>query len=228
MHQASAKLKQRLPLGATTWAAVAASMLLGACSTAGIVSLAASAVGTGMEAAGFKSPSREAQARQIRIALNAARSLNTTDDGRSLALLIKVYQLRSAQSFSTVEAADLLDPDQERKALGEDLLSVRELTLTPGTSLDLTESLIAGTNVIAVAALFRAPAAKRWRYSFDARASIDTGISLGFHRCAMTVGSGALTGTDTGPDAISLAGVRCSVASDKPLRALSSSLPVSG
>lgn len=217
-------LNKAVRLCGASWAAITVSLALSACSTAGIVSLAASAVGTGMEAAGLKPASREAQERRIRITLNAARSLNTTDDGQSLALLVKVYQLRSAQSFSTVKADALLEPEHEREALGEDLLAVREVMLTPGARLDLDESLITGTRVIAVAALFRAPAAKRWRYSFDASTSTDTGIALGFHRCAMTVGAGALTGAEASTNAINLAGIRCAATPDKQSHTLSSSL----
>lgn len=188
----------------------------GGCTTAGVVGIASSALAAGLEAAGLNPAAREADTRRIRIALNASESLNTTEGGRSLALLIKVYQLRSVQSFSRVHADALLDPLRERETLGQDLLSVRELTLTPGARRTLDEALLEGTQNIAVVAMFRAPAPNRWRYAFDASASIETGISLGFHGCAMTVGSGSLSGTEIGRRAISLAGVRCDEAARPP------------
>lgn len=228
MEHASTSTRRTLDCRAKRIATIACTVLLSACSTTGMLSIAASAVGAGMEAAGLKAPAKVPQAPRIRIALNAGQSLNTTEDGRSLALLVKVYQLRSTQSLSTARAAALLDPGQEREALGDDLLSVRELTLTPGARRNLDEPLAKGANAIAVVALFRAPAAKRWRYAFDAAASVDTGISLGFHGCAMTVGAGALTGEEADSTAISLAGVHCGRPADWHPRTAASSLQLPG
>lgn len=183
---------------------------LGACSTTSVVSIAGSAMSAGMAAAGIGKPASDTAPRLVRIRLDAARALNTTEDGQSLGLLVKLYQLRSGQAFSTSRADDLLDPARERAALGDDLVAVRELILTPGSQRILEEPLVEGAHTIAVAALFRAPAARRWRYAFDAAGSLESGIALGFHRCAITVGAGPIAGQPAASaSAMTLAGVRC-------------------
>ena len=44
---------------------------------------------------------------------------------------------------------------------------------------------------IGVVALFRAPAGQRWRVSFSASEAQKSGITIGAHACALSVGAGA-------------------------------------
>ena len=70
--------------------------------------------------------------------------------------------------------------------------------LTPGARRTLDEALLEGHAEHRRGGDVSRAAPNRWRYAFDASASIETGISLGFHGCAMTVGSGSLSGTEIG------------------------------
>jgi type VI secretion system protein VasD len=97
----------------------------------------------------------------IRIELVASTRLNPDDQGNALPTLVRVYQLSSAARARGAELTDLLrDP---KVVLGEDLLSVDEVLLTPG---EKTEKVVARdkeARAVLVAAVVRRPAAAGWR-----------------------------------------------------------------
>jgi len=148
----------------------------------------------------------------IQLRLFAGSNLNAGNDKRATAAIVKVYHLRSAQRFDKAPLNAFLDQAGEQAALGADLLSVNEIVLTPGARQSLDEKLSAGTGVIGVVALFRAPAENRWRLAFDAKAAqlpVD-GITVGIHACALTTQKSAALLTQLSGDPSSLASVRCS------------------
>ena len=46
---------------------------------------------------------------------------------------------------------------------------------------------------LGIVALFRSPAAQRWKFAFNTEKNEKSGIVIGLHACAMTVTSGTLT-----------------------------------
>lgn len=141
--------------------------------------------------------------------METGEALNSTSDGEPLALLVRVYQLRTDAEFSALGYAQFADKSQEEALLGNEVLHVREMMLLPGKTYALEEKLDKDTQVVGVVALFHSPANERWKYAFDTEASDDDGISIGFHACSMTVSSGVLTHPDAAASATTLAGVRC-------------------
>lgn len=139
--------------------------------------------------------------------IHAGERLNTSRNGQPLSLVLRVYTLRSPERLKSLAYTRLIPPDGDRDALGEDLVSVRELVLIPGRSYELAVKVAGEADTIGVAGLFRAPHADRWKLAFDARRSADSGIVVGAHACALTAGAGTLL-TDAGATA-SLAGVQC-------------------
>jgi len=150
-----------------------------------------------LELTGLKKPELPDSAlpdRRITWHLSASPSLNTQADGQSLALLVRLYRLRSPDSFLQAPANTFGDPTREKDVLGDDLVSVREIQLVPGQRLDTTDKLPREIGHVGVVALFHHPASGRWRYAFAAAPAELTGIAIGLHACAMTVHGGKALG----------------------------------
>lgn len=146
--------------------------------------------------------------RTVHLRLFAGQNLNVDQQGRPLALVARIYKLRDATAFNQAAFETFLNPDREKQAFGNDLLEVRELLLLPGQHYEVDEGIPAGANDLGVVALFRAPGAERWRFAFDIGRSLQSGITIGAHACAMTATEGSLVGGDTSPMQL-LSSVHC-------------------
>lgn len=99
--------------------------------------------------------------RGLTIRLRADTNLNT--DGRNLSapVAVRLYLLRSPDSFRGADFLSLFERDQV--VLGRDLASREELFLRPGQSLQLTRELPPDVRSIAVFVAFRQYGDARWR-----------------------------------------------------------------
>ncbi|MBI5256089.1 MAG: type VI secretion system lipoprotein TssJ [Burkholderiales bacterium] len=196
-----------------------AGLLLLALAAAGLGGCASSASGPvdkALELVGLKKPALpEAlpqelplQPRKVAVRLHAAERLNTDGHGRSLAVVARVYKLRSSDAFRQAPYESFVAGPVDRSAAwAQDVIEVRELTLAPGQAQELVETVPREAAQLAVVALFRAPAPQRWRFVFDTKASAGAGITLGLHACAISVAEGQPI--DTAPELARVAGVRC-------------------
>ncbi len=97
----------------------------------------------------------------LRISLTASPRLNLGDHGESLPTLVRIYQLKDTTKLVEASLDQILDND--RALLGEDLVSMQELTLYPGErSAPPTVRAEAATS-LAVVAMFRRPMGPSWR-----------------------------------------------------------------
>lgn len=144
---------------------------------------------------------------QVSLRIHAGEQLNTDPQKRSLSVVVRIYKLRSASAFLAAPYKAFGTADGEKAAFGNDLLDVRELVLTPGQRHEVVETLSTETSHLAVAALFRAPADGRWRFAFRAKDSVQSGVTLGVHGCALSVAAGSAE--DAAPETLRLAGVNC-------------------
>jgi type VI secretion system protein VasD len=124
----------------------------------------------------------------------ASDSLNVNDNGQPLALVLRLYKLKSPDAFLQAPADTFGDPAKEKVALGDDLVAARELQLLPGQHYEATDKVTRDARYVGVVALFRNPAPNRWRYAFSASGAETTGLSLGAHACAMSVQTGEAIG----------------------------------
>jgi type VI secretion system protein VasD len=165
-----------------------------------------------LEAVGLRKPSPLPDAqlppRSVALRLHAAKRLNLDARGQSLALLVRVYKLRQRAAFEGAPYAAFLSPQQEREALGADLLEVRELTLVPGQQLELNEKLPREAAFLGVVALFHSPLQQGWRLAFAAQQAEQAGVTIGLHACAMTSSAGD-AGVASGAAVKPLSLVRC-------------------
>ncbi len=162
-----------------------------------------------LETVGLKEPAQSPnQPKSVKIQMFAGQNLNAGRDNRSLALVVRIYRLRQPSRFEQAPFDAFLDEDAERRALGDDMLGATEIVLQPGQRHEIIELVPPEAGAIGVIALFRSPASKRWRLSFESKAAAKDGITIGLHACALTTSSPALT-TPVSGGADSLVGVRC-------------------
>ena len=171
-------------------------------------------VGKTLEVFGLKAPQslEEAKAlapapRNLTLRMHAGDQLNTDAQMRSLSVVVRVYKLRRLDAFLTAPYATFGDTSAEKTALSDDVLEVRELVLRPGQKHEVVETMPLGASYLAVVVLFRAPADGRWRFGFDTKQAMKTGVTLGVHGCAMSVSVGAPE--RAAPETLRLAGVQC-------------------
>jgi type VI secretion system protein VasD len=172
-----------------------------------------------LEAVGLKTPPVVEQLpkelpllpRKLALRLHAGEQLNTDTTGRSLAVVARVYKLRSTDAFmqAPYDTFAASNPDRN-EAWNRDVVEVREVVLAPGQRHEVIETIAPGTSHLAVVAMFRSPAEQRWRFVFDAKAATANGangITVGLHACAMSVAEGPVI--DAALETQRLAGVRC-------------------
>ncbi|MDI3263335.1 MAG: type VI secretion system lipoprotein TssJ [Fulvimonas sp.] len=168
-----------------------------------------SALGKVMQAVGLAKPKvAQPSEQQLPLRIFTAANLNAGTGRQPLALVIKIYQLKSLDRFNQTPFDAFLDADKARTALGDDLVNSREMLLLPEQRYTSTEHLPPEVRYIGFVALFRAPAAQRWRFAYDVKGSLASGITLGVHACALSSTSGALA-TELPDDPGSLASVNC-------------------
>jgi len=170
------------------------------------VQVVGAAVNAALETSGLKSKEGP---KTVTVRLDTGDALNSTSDGEPLALLVRIYQLKSDAGFSSLSYAQFANPGEEQSQLADEVVHVREMMLLPGKSYSIEERLDEQTHVIGIVALFHSPAPSRWKYAFDTTTDNDEGIAVGLHACSMTVGHGQLTNPQNAATAARLAGVRC-------------------
>jgi len=169
------------------------------------VQVVGAAVNAALETSGLKSKDGP---KTVKVRLDTGDALNSTSSGEPLALLVRIYQLKSDAGFSSLSYAQFAHPGDEKAALANEIVHVREMMLLPGKAYSIDERLDDQTRVIGIVALFHSPAPTRWKYAFDTTEPTDE-IAVGLHACSMTVGHGTLTNPETAAAATRLAGVRC-------------------
>jgi type VI secretion system protein VasD len=169
-----------------------------------------SLAGAALEAAGMRKapelPDAQKPPRSVAIRLHAADKLNVDARGQPLALVARIYKLRQSAAFEQAPYAAFLSPHTEKEALGADLIEVKEVTLVPGQRYEVLEKVSREAGYVGVVALFRAPAAQRWRLAFAATEAEQAGLTVGLHACALSVGAGARA---TARDMKMLSSVHC-------------------
>ncbi|TVT69811.1 MAG: type VI secretion system lipoprotein TssJ [Denitromonas halophila] len=181
------------------------------CATTGAVQAVGTAVNIAMQLSGIKTDAgnKEQKGVEVPMRISAGKELNTTPSGHSLSLVVRVYQLRNGRAFGELPYPAASGDDAGKAVLGEDLVAVEDVVLIPGKNYDLTQKLTADSTTIGVVGLFRSPARRRWKLTFDAVASQETGITVGAHACALTAGRGVVSGAQPADQSRTLSGVSC-------------------
>ncbi len=147
------------------------------------------------------------QQRRVAVRIHAGQVLNTDSSGRSLAVVVRLYSLKGTTQFSQATYAMFAAGSSDKPFVNSDVITSKEVVLVPGQKYEMLEPLPNDATHLAVVALFRSPDSQRWRFVFDARSAMKTGITVGVHGCALSVAVGETVGAQS--DALRLAGVQC-------------------
>ena len=149
-----------------------------------------------LEAVGFKKPELPELPevakpdRKVQWRLHSSASLNVTASGESIALLTRIYKLRSPNAFLQAPYDVFGDRAREKSQLGDDIIETRDVQMVPGQHDEVLDKVAREARYIGIVALFRNPAPQRWRYVFRSESAEKTGLSIGLHACAMSVQEG--------------------------------------
>lgn len=95
------------------------------------------------------------QVKTMNIDLVSRASLNENAAGQSLSTVVRLYQLKDAQSFQQLEYAQLQTDDLD--ALKADLLATRDVVLRPNASASINEPMKDDAQYVGIVAFFRNP-----------------------------------------------------------------------
>jgi len=197
------------PVAAALGSTILISCVVSACAATG-KTIAESAAGSALRALVLKADNagQPIRPRKITIRIEAAKEMNAGPDGKGLATVIRLYKLRDHMRFLALPEAAFGMAQHDKQVLENDLIEVRELTLTPGQTLDIIEQLAGDAASVGIVTLFRSPAPHRWRFAFAAADAAPSGITVGVHACAMTATKASPVGIPVNEAAL-LSSVRC-------------------
>jgi type VI secretion system protein VasD len=112
-------------------------------------------------AAGCKSKPPKPVPAVMKVSMRAKADVNPGPDGRPSPIVLRLYQLKADAAFGKSDYFPLFD--DEKKALGQDLVSREEQELVPGQTLAFEIPLAAETRFIAVAGAYHDSGTASWR-----------------------------------------------------------------
>jgi len=93
--------------------------------------------------------------------------LNRDTNGKSLSVVVRIYQLKDANEFSKLTFDTLAAGYPESDLLGPSLLLKSDVIIIPGGSYTSSEKLLDDTRFIGIVGLFRNPDPHHWRQLVD-------------------------------------------------------------
>jgi type VI secretion system protein VasD len=96
------------------------------------------------------------QVKTMNIDLDARAASNETSGGQSLSTVVRLYQLKDAQTFAKLEYVQLQKDDLV--LLKSDLLATKDVVLKPGAAASISEPMDKEAEYVGVVAFFRSPA----------------------------------------------------------------------
>ena len=110
-------------------------------------------------------------------------SLNRDINGKSLSVVVSVYQLKDAREFSKLTFDTLASGRPESELLGSALLEKTDAVVVPGGLYVSSEKLLADTKFVGIVAFFRRPDSYYWRHLVDAETVRSQGLNFRVQDC---------------------------------------------
>lgn len=103
------------------------------------------------------------QIKVLHLDFTAREALNTDDNGVSLSVIVRVFQLKTDETFNDSDYRSLFNQDND--ILTASLLAQKDLRIRPGESIALDMPMEKDAEFIAIAAMFHTPdsAQNNWR-----------------------------------------------------------------
>lgn len=147
----------------------------------------------GADAGGEAGKSQKEQPkRKLMFRVFTGSNLNASTDGIPVSLVMRVYRLRGLNDFQGKTFQGFLEDTKGGAATSNEVVSESQMMLLPGRSYISLEEIPWDARYLGVVALFRGPAEHRWRFIYDVEKSVDSGITIGAHACALTSTAGDL------------------------------------
>jgi type VI secretion system protein VasD len=105
--------------------------------------------------------------KQFTLKGEGAQTLNRDINGRSLSVVIHIYQLKDAREFSKLTFDMLASGRTDSELLGSSLLEKSDAIVVPGGNFISTEKLRDETKFLGIVAFFRIPDPHHWRQLLD-------------------------------------------------------------
>ncbi|VWB17437.1 type VI secretion lipoprotein [Burkholderia lata] len=102
-----------------------------------------------------------AKIKQMNLVIESHSALNQNDQGESLPVVMRVYQLKDAKVFERAAYVELIDDD--RVLLSADLLGSQEVTLAPDATMRLSVPMEDDTHIVGIAGFFRDQGGAEWQ-----------------------------------------------------------------
>lgn len=116
--------------------------------------------------------------------------LNRDVSGKSLSVVVRLYQLKQPTEFSKLAFDSLASGRPEAELLGTELIEKSEVVVLPGTQHISTEKLSENANYLGVVAFFRQPEPHFWRYLIPASQVRSKGVTFRLQDCYITLVDG--------------------------------------
>ncbi len=98
---------------------------------------------------------------ELKVTVRGSDRLNMDEAGRSLAVVVRVYQLKSLKTLEEADFDQVWQHDKE--TLGEDLISVDEVTVDPSDKKVVPVKRVLDARYLVAVGLFRKPDGIAWR-----------------------------------------------------------------
>ena len=98
--------------------------------------------------------------KSIHLTIASSTELNRDDHGASLPVALRVYQMKTPDAFLNADYARLVD---DTDALRPHALKHVDVTLLPGQTTAVDQSVMPGTQYVGVVAFFRSPSPNHWK-----------------------------------------------------------------
>ncbi|MDR3087939.1 MAG: type VI secretion system lipoprotein TssJ [Azoarcus sp.] len=117
-------------------------------------------------------------------ALKGVADLNINRDiyGKSLSVVVRVYQLRDKNEFARLSFESAASRS-DSELFPKELVAVNEIVLVPGEARELVDKLLPETRYVGAVGFFRQPDAQFWRFLVNARAVRNEGLNFTLQDC---------------------------------------------
>lgn len=112
----------------------------------------------------------------LTVEIAAASDANRSPDGKALAVVVRLYELKSHGVFAKADFFSLYD--REGEVLGGDLIVRNEVTLAPGQSISIKRPLNPEATYLGVIAAFRDLDQSRWRDLMGLKLATNNQLSI--------------------------------------------------
>ena len=99
----------------------------------------------------------------LKVTVRGSDRMNMDEGGRSLAVVVRVYQLKTLKTIEDADFDQMWQHDKE--TLADDLISVEELTIDPKDKKTITVKRVPDARYLVAVGLFRKPDGIAWRAS---------------------------------------------------------------